>query len=199
MRADLRLLSGLLRRDAPLLALAALLAVIASLLELLPYWLIYRMALALAAPADAAATTLAVLAGAILLAAVARLAVFGAANVASHAAAFRIQRRLRARLLRQIGRQPLAASQGRAGELKKTLVDDVNGLEGLVGHTLPDAVAGLAAPLLASAWLFTLDWRMALASLALLPLACWAYRRSFHGLEQILTQWHGADLSLIHI
>lgn len=193
MRADLRLLSGLLRRDAPLLALATLLAVIASLLELLPYWLIYGMALALAAPADAAATTLAVLAGAILLAAVARLAVFGAANVASHAAAFRIQRRLRAGLLRQIGRQPLAASQGRAGELKKTLVDDVNGLEGLVGHTLPDAVAGLAAPLLASVWLFSLDWRMALASLALLPLACWAYRRSFHGLEQILTQWHGAD------
>lgn len=32
MRAELRLLSGLLRRDAPLLALAALLAVIASLL-----------------------------------------------------------------------------------------------------------------------------------------------------------------------
>lgn len=193
MRADLRLLASLLRGEAPLLARASLLAVAASALELLPYWLIYRMAMALTAPRASPVGSLAALAAALLLAAVARLAVFGAANVASHTAAFRVQARLRASLLRQLGRLPLARLQGRAGDLKKTLVDDINALEGLIGHTLPDAIAGLAVPLLATAWLFTLDWRMALASLALLPLALWAYRRSFHGLEPILRQWHTAD------
>lgn len=193
MRADLRLLSRLARGETPLLSLAVALAIAASALELLPYWLIYRMAMALTAPAAAATGSLAALAGALLLAAVARLAVFGAANVASHAAAFRIQARLRADLLRQLGRLPLSASHGRAGALKKTLVDDINGLESVIGHTLPDAVAGLAVPLLAAAGLFALDWRMALASLALLPLALWAYRRSFRGLDPILRQWHAAD------
>ncbi|MCH6039105.1 hypothetical protein MMA21_24360, partial [Salmonella enterica] len=90
----------------------------------------------LTAPAAAATGSLAALAGALLLAAVARLAVFGAANVAAHAAAVRIQARLRADLLRQLGRLPLSASHGRAGALKKTLVDDINGLESVIGHTL---------------------------------------------------------------
>ena len=47
MRADLRLLSRLARGETPLLSLAVALAIAASALELLPYWLIYRMAMAL--------------------------------------------------------------------------------------------------------------------------------------------------------
>lgn len=186
------LLADLLRGD-PILPLAAAgLATLAAAVELLPYWLVYRMVVeATAAPPRAGA--LAGFAGLVLAAAVGRLLLFGAANILSHRWAFRIQKELRIALLRALDRQPLGRLQGRAGDLKKTLLDDVGGLEHLVAHTLPDAVAGLAVALLATALLVAVDWRMALASLALLPVAVFAQARAFRGLGAIQAGWHAAD------
>jgi len=192
MRSDWRLLAVLLRPHAGLLALAAALSIAASALELMPYWLLVELALAIAGP-SASLATLAGLTGAILLAAVLRLLVFGGANIASHTASFRVQRQLREHLLDTLHRAPLARVQGHAGDLKKTVIDDVGSLDGLIGHTLPDAVAGIAVPLIAAGWLLAIDWRMALASLALLPIAIWAYRRSFRNLDELLMRWHAAD------
>ena len=191
-RRGWRLLLRLLRPQGRLLLLAAGLATLAAGIELLPYWLVYRMVAALLAPAQDLATLLQ-LAALIFAAVLLRLLLYGCANVASHAAAFRLQRDLRVGLLRSLQEQPLGAVEGRRGDLKKTLVDDVGGLEGLVGHTLPDAIAGLAMPLLAAPLLLALDWRMALASLALLPLAFWAQRRAFADLGPIQARWHAAE------
>ncbi|WP_454691045.1 ABC transporter ATP-binding protein [Achromobacter aloeverae] len=183
----------LLRGERRLLALASVLATGAALLELMPYWLIYRMARALLAPGGAENAAILHLALAMLAASILRLLVFGAANIASHRAAFRLQRNLRARLLRHLDSVPLHALQARTGALKKTLIDDVNGLEHAIGHTLPDIVAGLALPLIAAALLASVSVPMTLLSLALLPLAAWAHARSFRGLDQLLARWHAAD------
>jgi ATP-binding cassette subfamily B protein len=185
-------LLGTLRSVRSLLVPSAALAMAAAACELLPYWLVYRLA-AEASSGAPDGRTLAVFAGLTLAAAILRLLFLGAANVLSHRAAFGLQARLRVALVRALHRQSPAAVEGRVGELKKTLVDDVGGLEHLVAHTLPDAVAGLAVPLLAGALLLAVDWRMALASLALLPVAILAQARAFRGLGRIQARWHAAE------
>ncbi len=191
-RTGRKLFADLLRAEPRLLLSAAALATLAAVAELAPYVLVYRMAGAVAVP-DPDPGRLVWLAVLMLVAAVLRLLLFGGANILSHRMAFRIQKNLQVALVRALERQPLGTLEGRAGDLKKTLVDDVGGLEHLIAHTLPDAVAGLVLPLLAAPLLLVVDWRMALASLALLPVALIAQKRAFSGLEVIHAQWHAAD------
>ncbi|TWT15274.1 ABC transporter ATP-binding protein [Reyranella sp. CPCC 100927] len=191
-RTGRRLFADLLRAEPRLLLSAAALATLAAVAELAPYVLVHRMAGAVMAP-DPDPGHLVWLAVLMLVAAILRLLLFGGANILSHRMAFRIQKNLQVALVRALERQPLGALEGRAGDLKKTLVDDVGGLEHLIAHTLPDAVAGLVLPLLAAVLLLVVDWRMALASLALLPVALVAQKRAFSGLEVIHAQWHAAD------
>ena len=186
------LLVGLLRSQPRALLSAVSLATFAAAVELLPYWLVYLMAVE-ATAAEPRTDRLVLLAVFILVATACRLLLFGAANVVSHRLAFRLQKELRLALVRALERRPLGALEGRAGDLKKTLVDDVGGLEGLIAHTLPDAVAGLAVPLLAAGLLFAVDWRMALASLALLPVAFVAQSQAFRGLGPLQAEWHAAE------
>ena len=186
------LLAGRLRSQPKPLLLATGLATVAAAVELLPYWLVYRMAVEVTA-AEPRMDRLALLASLVLVATAGRLLLFGAANVVSHRLAFRLQKALRLALVRTLERRPLGALEGRAGDLKKTLVDDVGGLEGLIAHTLPDAVAGLAVSLLAAVLLLAVDWRMALASLALLPVAFAAQSRAFRGLGTLQAKWHAAE------
>ena len=183
---------GCLRSQPKPLLLAAGLATVAAAVELLPYWLVYRMAVEVTA-AEPRTDRLVLLASLIFVASCGRLLLFGAANVVSHRLAFRLQKELRLALVRALKRRPLGALEGRAGDLKKTLVDDVGGLEGLIAHTLPDAVAGLAVPLLAAGLLLAVDWRMAFVSLALLPVAFAAQVRAFRALGPLQAEWHAAE------
>ena len=191
-RAGRDLLVGRLRSQPKSLLLAASLATAAAAVELLPYWLVYHMAIEVTA-AEPRTDRLVLLASLILAATCGRLLLFGAANVVAHRLAFRLQKELRLALVRALERRPLGALEGRAGDLKKTLVDDVGGLEGLIAHTLPDAVAGLAVPLFAAGLLLAVDWRMALASLALLPVAFAAQSQAFRGLGALQAEWHAAE------
>lgn len=188
----MRALARLTRPQWPRLGLACVLASLASLLDVAPYWLVYRLAQAVLE--DALTPRLAsLLVGGLLAVSVARLLLFGLANVVSHAAAFRWQRQTRERLLRQLSRIPLNHRLDDDGQLRKILIDNVARLENVIGHALPDAVAGLALLLAAAGVLFAVDWPMALAALGTAPLAVWAHRRSFRGLDSILAQWHQAD------
>jgi ATP-binding cassette subfamily B protein len=193
-RTGRELLVSLLRSQPKALLSATALATIAAAFELAPYWLVYRMTIEVIA-AEPRAETLVSLATLILVAAISRLLLFGAANVNSHRLAFRVQKELRLALVRALEQRPIGVLEGRAGDLKKTLVDDVDGLEHFVAHTLPDAVAGLAVPLLAAGLLLAVDWRMALASLALLPVAFAAQMRAFRGLGAVQAEWHAAEVA----
>ncbi|MGO4842716.1 hypothetical protein AB4144_61640, partial [Rhizobiaceae sp. 2RAB30] len=89
------------------------------------------------------APTIITLAGAGLAAVVFYLLLTGAATVLGHKIAFAIQRELRLSLLRRIERMPVGHVEGKAGEVKKILLGDVDRLEGLLAHVIPDMVAGL--------------------------------------------------------
>jgi len=167
-------------------------AIGSAALSIAPLWFIYRIAVELFAPLPDSAEVwrLASWAVALLLL---RWALMVASHVLAHTGAFAIQHRLRVGMARHLGKVPLSFFSGRgAGSLRRTLTDDVNGLEGFFAHMLPDMVAAAAVPLVACSLLFIADWRLALAALAPLPFALLAQVWWMRGMGERMREW--ADL-----
>lgn len=102
-----------------------------------------------------------------------------AAGALAHIADNDLQLALRRRLARHVGRLPLGRLTYRGtGEVKQAVQDDVSALHTLFAHTLLDVVAVLTAPVLALAYLFTVDWRLALVSVVPLLLGVLLFSRA---------------------
>lgn len=188
----LRLLAQQARPFRAALAGAVALAVLATALELVPPLVIWRIAAEVLQP-DGEAWRVMLLAllglGGVLL----RFVLAAAGNLMGHAVAFRLQHRLRRALLDRIAALPAMALEGQGGTLKQTVVEDVGRLEGILSHTLPDVVSGLALPLLTLPLLLAVDWGMTLAALALLPLAILAQTLIGRASGQAAAQWAAAE------
>jgi ATP-binding cassette, subfamily B, bacterial IrtA/YbtP len=95
----------------------------------------------------------------------------------SHRAAFRLEEHLRLRLAEHLGQVPLGyVTVLGSGTLKKIIQDDVRALHVFVADSTPMIGRVLAAPVLTLIVLFVLDWRLALASLAMLPIGLITFR-----------------------
>lgn len=186
----LRGLGSILARERTIVAVAALCSTLAAWLGLVPYFAVARMAppLYVSPPRLSEVRSLAlVAAGALTL----RYAFVAGANVFAHLAAYRILHSLRVDLARKLGAVPLSFFQRHgAAELKKTMMDDVNQIEVFVAHHFPDAVAALVVPLSTAVALAWLDWRMALASLAVAPLAFVAMANAMRDVGAAHEHWN---------
>lgn len=88
----------------------------------------------------------------------------------SHEAAYNILMRLRISLQGRMENLPLGKIREKGtGSLKRMFVDDVDSLEMLLAHALPEGLGNTAIPVLVYASLFLIDWKLALLSLASLP------------------------------
>ena len=155
----------------PTLAASAVLATLAVALELVPVWVVWRLVsdLATGQATAVAFTQMALIA---LGAVVAGYLLLGLAMSLSHLAAFRLIHALRLALARHIARLPMGWFQGRrSGGAKKLIVDEPERMELIIAHGLPEGVSALAAWGAITIWLFVVDWRMALATIALTPIS----------------------------
>lgn len=147
-----------------LLMLSAALAIVHALLTLVPYLLVYAIIKAMLTPP----VNMALIQGYIgwaLLAVVAAYALLYASGIVSHIAAFNILYELRKQMAEKLGRLPLGfINSHNSGALKKIMADDVERIENFIAHSIPDFVKGIALPVITLAWLFAVDWRLALSS-----------------------------------
>jgi ATP-binding cassette subfamily B protein len=103
--------------------------------------------------------------------------------VSSHIAAFDLLYIIRKRLTEHIGTLPMGFwSSNNTGRVRKIIQEDVETIENFVAHHIPDMVSGLVLPLVTLAFLFTVDWRLAIAAAIPLPL----------GLILVKMMWSGA-------
>lgn len=101
-----------------------------------------------------------------------RFILMGASTMLAHTAAFHVLYDLRVRLTDKLGKLPLGFfSEQHSGRVKKIVADDVERIESFIAHHLPDLTASLVAPLLTIAYLFSVDWRLAIAALLPIPAA----------------------------
>ena len=89
----------------------------------------------------------------------------------SHVATFNVLANIRKNLCDKLTRVPLGSVLDMpSGTLKNILIERIDSMETTLAHILPEWTSNLLLPLVMFAYLFHLDWRMGLASLATLPI-----------------------------
>lgn len=89
----------------------------------------------------------------------------------SHEAAYHTLENLRVSLQGRLEKLPLGTIEEKGnGSLKKMFIDDIESIEIIMAHALPEGLANLAVPVLIFAAMFFADWKLALLSLCSLPL-----------------------------
>lgn len=155
-----------------LLALSAVLATVHALLTIIPYLLVYNIIKEMLSTTGDI-TRLFSLIGWAAAAMLLSYILWYASGMASHIAAFNILYELRKKMAEKLGTLSLGfINQTNSGALKKIMADDVERIENFIAHSIPDFVKGMVLPLVTLGYLFTIDWKLALASC--LPIICLA-------------------------
>lgn len=88
----------------------------------------------------------------------------------SHEAAYHTLKNLRISLQERMEKQPLGTIvQKGTGTVKKMFIDDIESIELLLAHALPEGTANIAVPAFVFIAMFFADWKLALLSLCSLP------------------------------
>ncbi len=84
----------------------------------------------------------------------------------SHTATYHTLRDLREKMLEKLSRVPMGTILDTpSGQYKTTIVDRVEGMEPTLAHLIPEMTANIVVPIAIAVYIFTIDWRMGLASL----------------------------------
>lgn len=90
-------------------------------------------------------------------------------TIISHNAAYNTLQDLRERVVEKLARVPMGTIlETPSGQYKSIIVDRIEGMEVPFAHLLPEMTSNMLVPLFIIVYLFILDWRMALLSLATL-------------------------------
>ena len=139
-----------------------------SIATLVCVWFVLRDLIA-AAPDWSAVPGVAGYCVAALAFALAGLAIYFAALMCTHIAAFRTATNMRAAALEHLSRAPLGYFDTHAtGELRRVIEGATGLTEGVLAHRFPDFVGALAAPVAYLVVMFAIDWVMGL--LCLVPI-----------------------------
>lgn len=144
---------------------------VSVLISIAPFILAYQMIATLIAGHSLNTGYLLVRVGGVLVCLVLQAVLYGLGLVISHETAYAILMRLRISLQQKMEGLPLGIIEDQGtGVLKKLFVDDIDSLELLLAHTLPEGFANLVTPVIVCLSMFFIDWKLALLSLASLPL-----------------------------
>ena len=172
---SLGLLLSFARPCRRLLAASVGLAVLGVASGMVPYFAVSYMIVALYA-GTATPGSLFLFALIALLGQAGRVALGTASTVLSHRAAFAILKGIRTDIAAKLSRMPLGSViETPSGKLKTLIVDTVEKMEVPLAHLIPELTSNLLVPLFMAAYLFWLDWCMALLALATFPVGLFCY------------------------
>lgn len=107
-----------------------------------------------------------------------RLVFFGASTILSHVGAYTILESIRMEITDKLMKAPLGEVMNKTiGQIKSVIVDRVEAIEPPLAHLIPEATGNIIIPLAIFIFLLAFDWRMALASIATIPLAAIPFGR----------------------
>ncbi len=184
---------------------AVILAVIGAASGMVPYFAAAKIIVLLLAGETAFAAYLPWLAAA-LGGFLIRTVLYNGALGISHKATFGILKTIRQKLLAKLPRLPLGTVMDtQNGKLKEIIVDQVDSMETTLAHLFPEMTANNVAPVLTVVYLFILDWRLALLSLAVFPVAfifmmtvMGGYAKDYEGAVRATTEMSGTMIEHIN-
>ena len=150
------------------LGLSGVLSVVSILLGLVPFFCMYRVICLFAAGTAAKAAVISWCAWS-LAAYAGKVLCFTLSTGISHHAAYNILEGLRLRLVERFLHAPLGEVQMHSiGEIKSILVDKIENIEPPLAHMIPEGAGHIVLPVVSFIALFAIDWRLALAALAVM-------------------------------
>ena len=156
-------------------ALSVTLAVLGVACSIAPYFLVAQIVHALMAGEQAFSFYLSRCA-VIALFWFFRVVLHAFSTATSHKATFAVLAEIRKRCTEKLTRMPLGAVLAESsGALKNTLIERIDSIETTLAHIVPEFTANLLIPVVILVYIFTIDWRMGLASLATVPLGLSCY------------------------
>ncbi len=156
-------------------ALSVILAVLGVAFSVAPYFAVVGIVKGLMAGERNLSYYL-IQAGLIALMWLGRVLCHAFSTAASHRATFAVLGEIRKRCTEKLTRMPLGAVlQQSSGALKNTLIERIDSIETTLAHIVPEFTANLLIPVIITVYIFTIDWRMGLASLATVPLGMFFY------------------------
>ena len=141
------------------------LAGISSLIAIISFWFVWKIAVAIIFSAET--ENIALYGKLAAASALIAILVYIAGLLCSHKAAFRIAANIRIKLLHHIASLPLGIIETLGtGQLRRIIIDTSGTTETYLAHQLPDKYAAIASSLGLVGLLLYVDWRLAIISLA---------------------------------
>ncbi len=101
-----------------------------------------------------------------------RLLFFAISTILSHVSAYTILETIRMEIADKLMKAPLGEVMNKTiGQIKSVIIDRVEAIEPPLAHFIPEATGNIIIPIAIFVFLFVFDWRMALASIATIPMA----------------------------
>ena len=112
----------------------------------------------------------------------------------SHISAYNTLKNLRISLQGKLEKQPLGnITQLGTGRIKKVFTDDIDQVELLLAHAIPEGIANIAIPVIIIILMFVFDWRLGLLSLVPLVVGMFAMGMMMKsGLEKMNAYYESA-------
>ena len=102
----------------------------------------------------------------------------------SHHATFHVLANIRVRLMNKLATLPLGTVlEKSSGSYKNIIVERVDSIETTLAHIVPEMTSNIVGAIAVLVLLFTVDWRMGLATLIVLPLGVLCFLSMFNGYE----------------
>lgn len=159
---------------------AILCVCIAIIFSVLPYFFLYQIIAPLIGGQELSLTKVAMLIAftAVCMAGNALLYVKGLSY--SHHSAYNTLKNIRISLQKKLEAQPLGAIRELGnGRIKKVFTDDIETIEILLAHAIPEGIANLLIPVIVILAMFFVDWKLALLCIAALPIGMFAMGMMF--------------------
>lgn len=151
---------------------ATLIVLLSVLMGVLPFVLAYQVISPLVMGESVDSGYVSMRVAGVLVCLVLQAILYGWGLDVSHKAAYNTLLRLRTSLQKRFEQLPLGFIQDKGtGTIKKLFVDDVDSLEVLLAHSLPEGIANLMIPLAIYVAMFFIDWKLALLLLASIPVS----------------------------
>ena len=136
----------------------------------------------------------------------ARTLLYNGALSISHKATYNILKSIREQLLAKLPKLPLGTVMDTSsGKYKQIIVDQVDGMETTLAHLFPEMTANITVPVLTILYLFVLDWRLALLSLVVFPVAFFfmmtvmgGYAKDYEGAVKATTEMSSTIVEYIN-
>ena len=155
---------------------SVLLAVFSVAAGLVPYYAVSRLLVGVIDDGNASWQFIVLWASIAALGYILKIMLYGRATLLSHKAAYEILKNIRSAIARKLTRTSMGYLQSKpSGEFKQLIVDEVEKLEYPLAHAIPEFTSNLLGPIVIAAYLFTIDWRIALLAMSSIPIGFLMY------------------------